>query len=186
MPGNDPRASNHSVVAELGIRLAQATQSASRRVSLGKFRTTAHMAGPRRSPVADRSSQDGEAGTCRCDPSWPRKANWVKITPSAPAISNCSQELSRRINPVTAPATRSANQRRAIGPPHAALHPCSSGRSSIKRLPERFRGPMHEEPFAALVAKHVGGVQASHGRPMAPLPVDVRLRCPTAGSALLR
>ena len=37
MPGNDPRASNHSVVAELGLRLAQATESASRRVSLGKI-----------------------------------------------------------------------------------------------------------------------------------------------------
>jgi hypothetical protein len=38
----------------------------------------------------------------RCDASWPIKANRVKITPSATAISDCSQELSRRINPVTA------------------------------------------------------------------------------------
>ena len=44
-------------------------------------------------PVADRSSEVGEASSCRYDASWPRQANWVKITPSTPAISNCSQSV---------------------------------------------------------------------------------------------
>src|SRR4030095_16401550 len=57
------------------------------------------MAGPRNPSEADTVVGGREASTCRCDASWPRQANWVKITPSAPAISNCSQELSRRINP---------------------------------------------------------------------------------------
>lgn len=57
----------------------------------------------------------------RCNASWPMKANRVKITPSAPAISDCSQELSRRISPITAslnavskPAKR--NRTNARGP----------------------------------------------------------------------
>jgi hypothetical protein len=57
------------------------------------------MAGPRNPSEADTVVGGREASTCRCDALWPRQANWVKITPSAPAISNCSQELSTRINP---------------------------------------------------------------------------------------
>ena len=100
------RARNHSVVAEQWVCAwlrPQTVRVPSRESRQNSERLRTWQGHETIRPVADRSSEVGEASTCRCDTSWTREANWVKITPRAPAISNCSQELSRRIAPVTAP-----------------------------------------------------------------------------------
>jgi hypothetical protein len=93
MPGNDPRASNHSVVTEEWVCAWPRPQTVRvRHVSLGK------------NSKRVRTWQGHETlrwpiGRWRMGRRAPRQANWVKITPSAPAISKCSPELSRRIDP---------------------------------------------------------------------------------------
>jgi len=101
MPGNDrPRKATTRSWPSSGCAPGSGrTQSASRRVSLGKIPNDCTHGRATNPSEADTVVGGREASTCRCDASWPRQANWVKITPSAPAISNCSQELSRRINP---------------------------------------------------------------------------------------
>ena len=105
MPGNDrPRKATTRSWPSSGCAPGSGrTQSASRRVSLGKIPNDCTHGRATNPSEADTVVGGREASTCRCDASWPRQANWVKITPSASAISNCSQELSRRSTPVTAP-----------------------------------------------------------------------------------
>jgi hypothetical protein len=81
------------------------TESASCRVGLRKIPKDANMAGPR-NPVADRSSGTGRQAP---DASWPRKANWVKITPG----HQRSATVARRGDQPRSPhrPTRSANLR---------------------------------------------------------------------------
>jgi hypothetical protein len=55
-----------------------------------------------------------DANTCRCDASWPRKANWVKMRPSAAAMSSWNQESPSRMNPATAPPSPTSSRQKTV------------------------------------------------------------------------
>ena len=66
------------------------------------------------SSLPNRSFAGPESSTWRCEASWPRNANCVKMMPSAAAISSWNQEAPKSTTPAMAPANASTSPPKSV------------------------------------------------------------------------